>query len=200
MASGLRLFRRFASVLGLADEQSCEFRKTSERGQTADARNGAAHENIREQRFEERQTLDKEVAIPECRFPGSDDQHEPGFEEIRGEQDAGNDRNDQPPVCTRARRSTRPATSRYSPAVLCSSRNTARARAVSPASSSARPRSYRSACPSSGDGTVASAARSSHSIASVISPCSLYKRPSNAAASNRRRGERAAVFRAVVAS
>src|SRR3954452_8033287 len=182
-------------VLAFCDEETGQFRQPGKRGEAADSRDCAPHEHAREQRFKNRQTFDKEIPIPEGSLPGRDDQHEAGLEKIGCEQDAGNDRDDQPPVCTRASRSTRSATSRYSPAVACSSRNTASARAVSPASSSARPRSYKSACASSGLEAVASAARSSHSIASVTSPWSRYSRPRSAAASKRRRGDRAAVLR-----
>jgi hypothetical protein len=50
--------------------------------------------------------------IPERRLPGSDHQHKAGFQKIGGEQNARDGRDDQPPACTRVRRSTRAETSR----------------------------------------------------------------------------------------
>src|SRR5262249_10519601 len=100
-----------------------------------------ANEHIRQDGFEKGKTVDEKVVIPEGRFPRRHDEDEPRLQKIGREQHSGDNRDDQPPAWTRARRSARSAASRYSPAVACSSRTTARARAVSPAASRARPRS-----------------------------------------------------------
>src|SRR6188474_2379851 len=100
--------------------------------------------------------LDEKVSVPELGPPRGHDQHETCLEEVRGEQDAGHERDTHPPVWTRVSRSARSDTSLYSPVSARSSRKTASARAVSPDSSSATPRSYRSACPSSALGAGAS--------------------------------------------
>src|SRR5262245_44577850 len=111
-------------------EDASELRQSRQCRQAADARHRAAHEHVRQQGFENRQPLEKEILVPERGLPRRNDQDETRLEKVGGEQEAGNNRDDQPPVCTRASRSARSDTSRYSPALACSSRNTARARAV----------------------------------------------------------------------
>src|SRR5712675_765982 len=108
--SGLSLFGHF---LGMATggEDAGELRQSSERREAANPRNGAANEHVAKQILEERQALDKEVAIPEGRPPGGHNQHESRLEKIRREENAGDDRDDQPPVCTRVSRSARAETS-----------------------------------------------------------------------------------------
>jgi len=108
-----------------------------------------------QERLQRRHAAHEEIVLPEG-GPRRDYQHETGLQEVRREQQTGDHCDDQPPVCTRARRSARAATSRYSPASACSSRNTASARAHSPTVSSMQPRSYNSARPSSASGAGSS--------------------------------------------
>jgi len=117
-----------------------ELGDAGERGHDTDTGDAPAGIGTVEERLDEGVRLSEAVVFPEAR-PGCDDQDETGLEKIGSEQKTADRANDQPPVCTRASRSTRMATSRYSPASTWSSRNTARARAVSPAVSRVQPKS-----------------------------------------------------------
>ena len=93
------------------DEHGGELGQARDYGNRTDARDRAARERTRKDALQGGDGRGEEVAVPE-RGPGGDDEDQPCFEEVRGEQQAREQRDDQPPVCTRARRSTRAATSR----------------------------------------------------------------------------------------
>src|SRR5689334_11209074 len=122
------------------DDGRCKLRETGDDGHDADAAHGAANVRTADQHLDRAMQLSEAVVLPKG-GPGSDHQDEAGFEKVRSEQQAAERPDDQPPVCTRDRRSTRVLMSRYSPASDWSSRNTASARAVSPVSSRVAPRS-----------------------------------------------------------
>jgi hypothetical protein len=92
-------------------ECAAQLGESGDSGEYTDTRDAAAHERTREDLADRRRHGREEVALPEP-GPRRDDQDESRFEEVRGEEEAGEERNDQPPVCTRARRSARAATSR----------------------------------------------------------------------------------------
>ena len=94
-----------------AAERGPELGESRESGYDADARNGAPSHGAREKLGERRNPLYEKIAIVEAR-PGRDDEHQTSFEEIRGEQQAGDERDGQPPDSLPVRRSARSRTSR----------------------------------------------------------------------------------------
>jgi hypothetical protein len=104
---------RGCGFLAAGCEGAPHLSQASEQGYQADARYGAARVRTCQDAFERRQRPGKEVAVPEG-GPRRDDQNQPGLQEVRGEQQAGRKRDDQPPVSvsTRASRSARSVTSR----------------------------------------------------------------------------------------
>jgi hypothetical protein len=92
-------------------ERGTELGEPGECGYDPDAGNGAARRGAREKLRERGNSLDEEIAIVEAR-PGRNDEHQTSFEEIRGEQQAGDERDGQPPDSLPARRSARARTSR----------------------------------------------------------------------------------------
>src|SRR5205809_6820212 len=80
-------------------------------GHAADARHGTAQVRALEKPLKRGTRLRIRVVLPEG-GPRRDDEDETRFEEIGGEQKPAEDADDYPPVCTRASRSTRAATSR----------------------------------------------------------------------------------------
>jgi hypothetical protein len=92
-------------------ECAAQLGESGDGGQHSDTRDAAAHERTREDLAQRRRHAREEVALPET-GPRRDDQDESRLEEVRGEEEAGEEGNDQPPVCTRARRSARAGTSR----------------------------------------------------------------------------------------
>jgi hypothetical protein len=94
-----------------AAQRGTELREPGERGDNADAGYGAARYAARQKLRESGNPLHEKIAIVEAR-PGRDDEHQTGFEEIRGEQQSGDEGDGQPPDWMPARRSARTRTSR----------------------------------------------------------------------------------------
>ena len=92
-------------------ERSAELGEPGQCGDDADAGYGAAGDAARQELRERRHPLDEEVAIVKAR-PGRDDEHQTGFEEIRGEQQSGDEGDGQPPDWLPTSRSARTRTSR----------------------------------------------------------------------------------------
>jgi hypothetical protein len=94
-----------------AAERGTEFGKPRERRYHADAGYGAAGDAARQKLGERRNALDEKIAVVET-GPGRDDEHQTGFEEIRSEQQSGDEGDGQPPDWLPASRSARSRTSR----------------------------------------------------------------------------------------
>ena len=94
-----------------AAERGTEFGKPRERGHHTDAGYGTAGDAARQKLGESRKSLDEKIAVVEAR-PGRDDEHQTGFEEIRSEQQSGDEGDGQPPDWMPASRSVRMRTSR----------------------------------------------------------------------------------------
>ena len=92
-------------------ERSTELGEPREGGHDANPGNGAPRHGAREKLRECGNALNEKIAVVEAR-PGCDDEHQTGFEEIRGEQQAGDERDGQPPDSLPVRRSARARTSR----------------------------------------------------------------------------------------
>ena len=90
---------------------------TNQLGEPGDHRDGtdaghrATREGTCEHRLERGDPFHEQIAVPEA-GPRRQYEDEAGLDEIRGEQQAREERDGQPPVCTRASRSIRDGTSR----------------------------------------------------------------------------------------
>ena len=100
--------RRFSG--GSAIERPAELGQPRQCGYESHARYSAARDRTAEQLGELRNTFDEKVAIPKP-GPRRHDENQPGFQKIGSEQQARDERNDQPPDIP-TRRSVRAATSR----------------------------------------------------------------------------------------
>ena len=94
-----------------AAERGTELGKPRERGHHTDAGDGAARDAAGQKLRECGNPFDEKIAIVEAR-PGCDDEHQTGFEEIRSEQQSGDEGDGQPPDWLPASRSVRMRTSR----------------------------------------------------------------------------------------
>jgi hypothetical protein len=94
-----------------AAKRRTELGEPGKRGHDADTGYGAARDAAAQKLRESGNPLHEKVAIVEAR-PGRDDEHQTGFEEIRGEQQSGDEGDGQPPDWLPARRSARTRTSR----------------------------------------------------------------------------------------
>jgi hypothetical protein len=98
-------------VATASGDERGDFREPGNGGDDADAGYGAANVRTVDNRLDRRAGFGKPVVVPEC-GPRRDDQDEPRFEKVRGEQQPADDADNQLPVCTFDRRSTRAVTSR----------------------------------------------------------------------------------------
>ena len=92
-------------------ERGTELGQPRERGHHTDAGYGTASDAARQKLGESRNSLEENIAVVEA-GPGRDDEHQTGFEEIRSEQQSGDEGDDQPPDWLPASRSVRMRTSR----------------------------------------------------------------------------------------
>jgi hypothetical protein len=98
-------------VTATPGDQSGDLGKTGHGGDHANAGHSAAHIWAVDDHLDSGTGLGKPILFPE-RGPRRDDQDESRFEKVRGEQQPADDPDDQLPVCTFDRRSTRAPTSR----------------------------------------------------------------------------------------
>lgn len=106
-----RLRRTGIGVAAASGDERGDFRETGQCGNDTDAGHGATNVRTIDHHLDRGARFGKPVVVPEC-GPRRDDQDEPRFEKVRGEQQPADDPDDQLPVCTFDRRSTRAATSR----------------------------------------------------------------------------------------